>query len=207
MPAEPAQSGDLYDPALLISALTLLIATLGGLVALYNARKAVLWKRAELANSHLKELLGNEELVFACRCLDWYAGLLVLPKNLRPLLTSGAETIDHDMSVFLASTSPTLSLQQMREEPRLQIYRTALDSLLGWMVSTSSAIERNLYKPEDIKEAEYWLKMIVVNEAIMSFADAYGYTTPLVRLSKLYGLALPRVAVPQAGEAEAQKKD
>ena len=41
----------------------------GGGVALLNYRKAVLWKRAELANNYLKDFYNNPELVFAGRCL------------------------------------------------------------------------------------------------------------------------------------------
>ena len=37
----------------------------GGIVALLNYRKAVLWKRAELANNYLKDFNNNPELVFA----------------------------------------------------------------------------------------------------------------------------------------------
>jgi hypothetical protein len=35
----------------------------GGLVAWLNYRKAVLWKRAELANNYLKDFNNNPELV------------------------------------------------------------------------------------------------------------------------------------------------
>ena len=38
--------------------------------------RSLLWKRAELASSYLKELNQNPELVFACRCLDWNGGKL-----------------------------------------------------------------------------------------------------------------------------------
>ena len=46
----------------------------GGVVALLNYRKAVLWKRAELANNYLKDFNNNPELVFVGRCLDWNGG-------------------------------------------------------------------------------------------------------------------------------------
>ena len=39
----------------------------GGAVAWLNYRKAVLWKRAELANNYLKDFNNNPELVFAGR--------------------------------------------------------------------------------------------------------------------------------------------
>ena len=46
------------------------VGLLGGAVALFNARKAVCWKRAELANTYMKDFNNNAELVFAGRCLD-----------------------------------------------------------------------------------------------------------------------------------------
>ena len=49
---------------------------LAGAVALFNSRKAVCWKRAELANSYTKDFNGSDELVFAGRCLDWNGGKL-----------------------------------------------------------------------------------------------------------------------------------
>jgi hypothetical protein len=47
----------------------------GGGVALFNSWKAVCWKRAELANTYMKDFNANEELVFAGRCLDWNGGV------------------------------------------------------------------------------------------------------------------------------------
>src|SRR3712207_6526779 len=69
------------------------VGLMGGAVALFNARKSVQWKRAELASSYLKDLKVNQELVFACRALDWKGGLLVVPEQLRPLLPPNAKTI------------------------------------------------------------------------------------------------------------------
>ena len=76
------------------------VGLIGGGVALFNSWKAVCWKRAELANSYLKDFNNNPELVFAGRCLDWNGGKLVLPENLRPYMPDGAEFIVHDRNVF-----------------------------------------------------------------------------------------------------------
>src|SRR6267378_661239 len=59
------------------------VGLVGGGVALFNSWSAVRWKRAELANSYLRDFDSNPELVFAGRCLDWQGGKLVLPDNLR----------------------------------------------------------------------------------------------------------------------------
>jgi hypothetical protein len=172
------------DPAILVSSMGLIVATIGGMVALYNARKSVLWKRAELANSHLKELLSNEELLFACRCLDWNGGVLVVPKSLRPLLKDGAETITHEVGQFMRALSPTLTIAAMATDARLQIYRTATDTLLSWLSATSSAIDRKLYTPSDIQEAGYWLGKAYRLPALVEFIDAYEYRKPLDRLAR-----------------------
>ena len=72
------------------------VGLVGGGVALFNSWKAVRWKRAELANSYLKDFNNNAELVFAGRCLDWNGGKLVLPESLRPYMPDGSHFIQHD---------------------------------------------------------------------------------------------------------------
>ena len=69
------------------------VGLIGGGVALFNSWTAVRWKRAELANSYLKDFNNNAELVFAGRCLDWNGGRLVLPESLRPYMPEGARYI------------------------------------------------------------------------------------------------------------------
>jgi hypothetical protein len=65
------------------------VGLVGGGVALFNAYKAVLWKRAELANTYMKDFNNNAELVFAGRCLDWQGGKLIVPESLCPYLPEG----------------------------------------------------------------------------------------------------------------------
>src|SRR5438132_5551164 len=104
------------------------IGVFGGLVAggvaLFNSRKAVCWKRAELANSYLKDFNSNAELVFAGRCLDWNGGKLIVPESLRPYLSKNASTIEHDRRIFWKALDPNLKLGEMDADPRVQIYRT-----------------------------------------------------------------------------------
>lgn len=105
----------------------------GGVVALLNYRKSVLWKRAELANNYLKDFNNNPELIFAGRCLDWNGGKLVLPDNLRPYMPNGEKFIQHDRLVFAKALRPDLQIHEMEEDPRIQIYRTSMDSFLSWL--------------------------------------------------------------------------
>ena len=73
------------DAATAIAYVGAFVGLIGGGVALFNSRKAVSWKRAELANSYLKDFNNNPELVFAGRCLDWNGGRLVLPEESSPV--------------------------------------------------------------------------------------------------------------------------
>ncbi len=56
------------DAATAIAYVGAFVALVGGGVALFNARKAVCWKRADLANTYMKDFNNNPELVFAGRC-------------------------------------------------------------------------------------------------------------------------------------------
>lgn len=154
----------------------------GGGVALFNANKAVLWKRAELANSHLRELMSNEELVFACRALDWNGGFLVVPTGLRPLLSGDSATIAHAPAKLERAMSSDLTLSEMMGDESLQIYRTAMDSLLSWLAILASALKRNLFVAEDVKEIGYWVRKIQDNPALADFIKDYGYSDTIQTL-------------------------
>ena len=104
------------------------VGLVGGGVALFNSWKAVNWKRAELANTYLKDFYNNAELVFASRCLDWNGGKLVLPDNLRPYLKDDGKLIQHDREIFAMSLRPDLLVIELDKDPRIQIYRTAINS-------------------------------------------------------------------------------
>jgi hypothetical protein len=117
------------DAATSIAYVGAFVGLLGGGVALFNAWKAVRWKRAELANSYMKDFNSSPELVFAGRCLDWNGGKLVLPESLRPY-ADGAGVIQHDRTVFVKALSPHLKIGDMDEDPRIQIYRVSIDSFV-----------------------------------------------------------------------------
>lgn len=161
------------------------VGVLGGAIALFNAHKAVQWKKAELANSYLKEINSNQELIFACRSLDWFSGRLVVPDQLCPLVPDGAKTIQHDYDLPARSMQPRLS-QEMRSDFRIQIYRTAIDSLLSWLNLIDHAIERNLFKPEDIKEVGYWVKHIESRGFVERYIDEAGYREETTRLRRAF---------------------
>lgn len=84
------------DAATAIAYVGAFVGLVGGGVALFNSRKAVCWKRAELANTYMKDFNNNPELVFAGRCLDWQGGKLIVPESLRAYLPAGTKVIEHD---------------------------------------------------------------------------------------------------------------
>src|SRR6266571_8023493 len=86
------------------------IGLVGGGVALFNSWKAVCWKRAELANTYLKDFNNSSELVFAGRCLDWNGGKLVLPESLRAYTPDNAQFIIHDRKIFAKALRPDLQI-------------------------------------------------------------------------------------------------
>jgi len=173
----------MVDTAIAISVASVCIAAIGGGVSLYNARKTVQWKRAEFANAQLKELVTNDELSFACRCLDWYGGVLVVPEKLQPLLGENKKTIDHNPDVFAAAVDAEVWLDEMAQEPRLQIYRTAADTLLTWLSTIESAIDRRLFDAADMREAKYWLDKVLAAPRMINFIEAYGYSDMIDRLA------------------------
>jgi hypothetical protein len=158
----------------------------GGGVALFNSWKAVCWKRAELANTYLKDFNSNAELVFAGRCLDWNGGKLLLPESLRPYMADGASFINHDRRVFARALRPDLQLGEMDQDPRIQIYRTSMDSFLSWLCLVASALDRKLFLVDDMQDVGYWVAKIQSEVVVHPFIVAYGYRENIEKLMHLY---------------------
>jgi hypothetical protein len=174
------------DAATTIAYVGAFVGLVGGGVALFNARKAVRWKRAELANTYMKDFNNNPELVFAGRCLDWQGGKLIVPESLRGYLPDGTKVIDHDRMVYAAAVSPLLQLGEMDDDPRVQIYRTSLDMFLSWLALVASALDRKLFLVADIHDVGYWVAKIESEVVVHPFIVAYGYATSLEKLIRLY---------------------
>lgn len=173
------------DTATVIAYVGAFVGLVGGAVALFNSWKAVRWKRAELANSYLKDFNANAELVFASRCLDWNGGRLVLPENLRPYIDDG-KFIQHDRAVFEKALSPSLKVNDIDADPRIQIYRVSIDSFLSWLSLIASALDRKLFYVEDIEEVGYWIAKLESEVVIHPFIVAYGYRESFMKLLKRF---------------------
>jgi hypothetical protein len=174
------------DTATSIAYVGAAVGLLGGGVALFNSWKAVSWKRAELANSYLKDFNTNSELLFASRCLDWNGGKLILPESLRPYMPDGVQTIQHDRAIFAKALSPNLRIGSMDEDPRIQIYRTSMDLFLSWLCLVASALDRNLFEVADIQDVGYWVAKIQSEIVLHQFIKAYGYEENINKLITFY---------------------
>ena len=162
------------------------IGLVGGGVALFNSWKAVCWKRAELANTYLKDFNNSSELVFAGRCLDWNGGKLILPEGLIPYMPNGEKFIQHDRRVFARALRPDLQISEMDEDPRIQIYRTSMDSFLSWLCLVTSALDRKLFLVADMQEVGYWVAKIQSEVVLHPFIVAYGYQENIEKLISFY---------------------
>jgi len=162
------------------------VGLIGGGVALFNSWKAVCWKRAELANNYLKDFNNNLELVFAGRCLDWNGGKLVLPESLRPFMTDETHFIQHDRQMFAKALRPDLQVCEMDEDPRIQIYRTSMDSFLSWLSLVASALDRKLFLVADLQDVGYWVAKIQSEVVLHPFIVAYGYQENIEKLIRCY---------------------
>jgi hypothetical protein len=170
------------DTATAIAYVGAFVGLVGGGVALFNSWKAVGWKRAELANSYLKDFNNSPELVFAGRCLDWNGGKLVLPENLRPYTPNGEEFIQHDKRIFAIALSPDLILGDMDDDPRIMIYRTSMDSFLSWLCLVASGLERKLFLVADLQDVGYWVAKLQSEPITHNFICAYGYQEDINKL-------------------------
>lgn len=173
------------DAAAAISVVGLFATLVGAAVALFNSWKSVCWKRAELANTYIKEFNSNEEMVFAGRCLDWEGGRLILPETLRDYMPDKAAIIEHDKLVMARALSPSLTLEE-DDDPRIQIYRTSMDSFLTWLSLVASGLNRKLFLVEDIEEVGYWVSKLQSERIVHGFILAYGYEERIKTLIKAF---------------------
>jgi hypothetical protein len=186
----------IWTHAEIISACGTAIALVGAgataIFALINVRNAVKWKRAELANSYLKELVSDDTIAFATRSLDWLVGTFAVPARLLPLVPDGATAMQHDDALMRnVALNPTLIVSQMQADFRVEIYRTAIDSFLTWLSIIENALARDLFLAEDMIELSYWINKVATDEKLMKFARAFNYDRAIVSLCRHFNVPAP----------------
>jgi hypothetical protein len=173
------------DAATAIAVVGLFATLVGASVALFNSWKAVQWKRAEFANNFIRDFNSNDELVFAGRCLDWQGGRLVLPEKLRPYMPDHAPIIEHDRRIFEKALKADLKLSE-DNDPRIQIYRTSMDSFFSWLNLVASGLDRKLFVVADIEEVGYWVAKIESEPMLHGYIAAFGYKENVLKLVRQF---------------------
>jgi hypothetical protein len=79
---------------------------------------------------------------------------------------------------------PDLQISEMDKDPRIQIYRTSMDSFLSWL--SLSALERKLFLVADIQDVGYWVAKIQSEVVLHRFIIAYRYQENIEKLIRLY---------------------
>lgn len=123
--------------------------------------------------------------MFACRCLDWDGGRLVVPDSLLPL-TDDNKYIKHDKTVFARALRPDLRIDELEEDPRIQLYRTAQDAFLSWLSLVASTLSRGLFEAADMEEIGYWIAKLQNEPVTHNFICAFGYRENINELIILY---------------------
>ena len=74
----------------------------------------------------------------------------------------------------------------MDDDPRIQVYRTSMDSFLSWMSLVASAIDRKLFMVADLQDIGYWVAKIESEIVLHPFIVAYGYKENIEKLIRWY---------------------
>jgi hypothetical protein len=74
----------------------------------------------------------------------------------------------------------------MDDDPRIQIYRTSMDSFLSWLCLVASALDRKLFLVADIQDVGYWVAKIQSETDLHPFIIAYGYQENIQKLIQIY---------------------
>src|SRR6202012_846816 len=96
-----------------------------------------------------------------------------------------AAIIQHDKRVMAKALSPNLTFEE-DNDPRIQIYRTSMDSFLTWLSLVASGLNRKLFLVEDIEEVGYWVTKVQSERIVHGFILAYGYEERIKTLMKAF---------------------
>ena len=111
---------------------------------------------------------------------------MALPENLRAYMPDEARVIQHDRKIFAKALDSHLSTAGLNDDPRIQIYRTAIDSFLSWLCLVSSAIDRKLFQVADIEEVGYWVAKIQSETVLHGFIVSFGYQKSIEKLIRYF---------------------
>src|ERR1700674_2761514 len=101
-------------------------------------------------------------------------------------MPDGVEFIHHDRRVFARALRPDLKIGEMDDDPRIQIYRTSIDSFLSWLCLVASALDRKLFLVADMQDVGYWVAKIQSEVVLHPFIVSYGYQENIEKLIRWY---------------------
>jgi hypothetical protein len=132
-----------------IDAVTVGLASLGGLVALVQWRRDQAWKRAEKLDSLYKEFEANRLIQVACRVMDWNRGNFKFPDGEQ----FNFNTSDVKASLVVHGAADlTFTSTQAR-------MRDAYDTLLAFFERLGTAIDNGLVDKRPAgKLFGYWIE-------------------------------------------------
>ena len=67
----------------------------------------------------------------------------------------------------------------------MQVYRTAIDSLLSWLSLVDQALDTKLFRAKDIRPAAYWFWKVETSEWMKGFVDDF-YCDEMNRLRRQF---------------------
>lgn len=136
------------EAKLLIDAVTLGLAGIGGIVALFQWRRDQAWKQAEKLDAMFKEFEANRLIQIACRVLDWSRGNFKFPDGEEFRFTES----DVEKSLMVHGDEElTFTPSQVR-------MRDAYDALLSFFQRLESALGSGLVDKKAAKNLfGYWV--------------------------------------------------
>ena len=120
---------------ILVEVISLGIAVIGGMVALFQWRRDQSWKRAEKLDNLYKEFESARLIQIACRVLDWSRGRFKLPNGEEFSFT--VEDVHKSFVIHDSSEDITFT-------PTQAVMRDAYDALLSFFDRLESAISTGL---------------------------------------------------------------
>jgi hypothetical protein len=134
---------------LLIDAIALGVAILGGIAALFQWRRDQSWKQAEKLDSMYKEFEANRLIQIACRVLDWSRGNFKFPDGEEFRFT---ETDVEKSFMVHGDEELTFTPVQVR-------MRDSYDAILAFFERLESAIDSGLVNSNSAMNLfGYWIR-------------------------------------------------
>lgn len=129
---------------------TLVLAVLGGLIALFQWRRDQSWKRADKLDSLYKEFSADRLIQIACRVMDWNRGNFKFPDG--EVFSFTHEDVEKSLAVHGVDPNLTFTSTQAR-------MRDAYDAFLCFLERLDAAISDGLVpRKQALGLFGYWIK-------------------------------------------------